>query len=131
MPRLEDELQAFFEEYASLFHADMTALCDRFNYPSITQRLDGSVALFSRKEEAVRFFTVARDRFEGEGCTAWAIRRLAAEQLGAGAAFATIDWRMLRADGSPIRGWTQTYNVIGGSGRWKVVLSTLHAGSEC
>jgi hypothetical protein len=40
----------------------MSGFCDRFNYPSITARLDGSVALFSTKEDAVRFFTAVRER---------------------------------------------------------------------
>jgi hypothetical protein len=93
-------------------------------------RLDGGVQVFLKKEDAVTFFSEARQKFETEGCRQWSIDRLTAEPLGETAAVATIDWEMMRDDRSRIRGWRQTYNLLGRPGHWKVVLSTLHAGSE-
>jgi hypothetical protein len=127
---LDVELRAFFESYADAFHADVGSFCDRFHFPATTVRLDGAVQLFRTKEDALAFFTVAKQRYEAEGCRRWAIHRLAVEPLGSGSAAVTIDWSMLRGDGSPIRGWRQTYNLVGGPRRWKVLLSTLHIGSE-
>jgi|GEM_PF-3899814 len=37
---------------------------------------------------------------------------------------------MRSRDGVTIRGWTQTYEVIGGPSHWKVRSSTLHSGTE-
>jgi hypothetical protein len=82
------------------------------------------------KEEALDFFATAKEKYEAEGCSHWAIKHLAAVPLGAGSATATIDWTMMRADDSSIRGWTQTYNIIGSDNGWHVLLSTLHVGSE-
>src|SRR4051794_29352032 len=130
MTDVEAQLRGFFERYAQSFHLDVPAFCDNFHFPSTTVRLDGSVHVFQAKEDAVEFFTAARRKFEAEGCIRWAIDRFIVTELGVGSAAVTIDWTMLRADGSPIRGWRQTYNVIGGPNRWRVLLSTLHAGSE-
>lgn len=127
---LETELRAFFEGYARTFHADLDRFCGHFHFPSTTVRLDGTLEVLRTKEEAKDFFASAKQQYEDEGCTHWAIKRLAAVPLGAGSATATIDWAMLRADDSSIRGWTQTYNVIGSAHGWHVLLSTLHVGSE-
>ncbi|MCA3160106.1 MAG: hypothetical protein ING31_11025 [Burkholderiales bacterium] len=126
----ESDLREFFETYARTFHEDISRFCDLYYFPSATVRLDGTVQFFHAKEDAMHFFTRAKQRYEEDGCAHWRIRRLAAEQLGSGSASATIDWDMLKADQSPIRGWRQTYNVIGSTSHWKVLHSTLHMGSE-
>ncbi len=130
MNQLETDLRAFFEHYARTFHEDVGRFCDLYFLPATTVRLDGSVQLFQTRQDAVRFFALAKQKYENEGCTRWSIRRFNAEQLGEGSAAATIEWDMLRADHSKIRGWRQTYNVIGKPGHWKVLHSTLHIGSE-
>jgi hypothetical protein len=127
---LETELRAFFEGYARTFHADLDRFCEHFHFPCTTVRLDGALQVLRTKEEALEFFAAAQEQYEAEGCTHWGITQLAAVPLGEGSATATIDWAMLRADGSSIRGWTQTYNVIGSAHGWHVLLSTLHVGSE-
>jgi hypothetical protein len=127
---LETDLRDFFDGYARAFHADLGRFCEHYHFPSTTARLDGTLQSFVTKDEAMDFFAGAKQAYEVEGCTQWAIKRLTALPLGTGSAAATIDWVMLRADESPIRGWTQTYNVIASSNGWHVLLSTLHVGSE-
>jgi hypothetical protein len=127
---LEARLRAFFEEYARTFHESVERFCELYEFPSETVRLDGSAQRFDTKGAAVKFFTVAKKRYEDEGCAQWGIRGLVAEDRGPGCARATIDWDMKDADGTPIRGWRQTYDVIGGPIRWRVQHSILHAGSE-
>ena len=130
MISLEADLHAFFERYSRAFHEDVDGFCELYHYPSSTVRLDGTVQWFHTKADAVAFFALAKQKYEDEGCRQWAIRGLAADQLGSGSAVATIDWDMTDADRSPIRGWRQTYNLIRGHDRWTVVHSTLHRGSE-
>jgi hypothetical protein len=130
MSHLQIDLHAFFERYARTFHEDVGRFCDLYFYPSTTVRLDGTVQLFGAKEGAVHFFSLAKQKYENEGCSRWAIRNLSAVQLGDGGAAATVDWDMLSVDRSQIRGWRQTYNVIGTPGHWRVLHSTLHMGSE-
>jgi hypothetical protein len=127
---LEADLRTFFEHYARTFHEDIGRFCDLYNFPSLTVRLDGTIQSFQTRDDAVLFFSRARQAFEDEGCRRWAIRAFTAERLGSGSAAATIDWDMMTANQARIRGWRQTYNVVGAGGRWKVVLSTLHRGSE-
>jgi hypothetical protein len=93
-------------------------------------RLDGTVQRFCTRGAAVEFFTLAKKKYENEGCAQWGIRGFVAEDLGPSGARATIDWDMKDTDGMPIRGWKQTYDVIGGPIHWRVQHSTLHAGSE-
>jgi hypothetical protein len=39
----------------------------------------------------------------------------------------TLDWHMLRGDGSLIRRWRQSYQVILVAQEWQVLTSTFHA----
>ncbi|HXT99470.1 MAG TPA: hypothetical protein VN903_00670 [Polyangia bacterium] len=130
MTPLEENLRAFFQNYARTFHQDLNNFCDLYEIPSETVRLDGLVQRFDTKGTAVEFFTLAKKRYEEEGCAQWGIRGFVVEDRGGGRARATIDWDMKDANGMPIRGWRQTYDVIGGPIHWKVQHSTLHAGSE-
>jgi hypothetical protein len=130
MTLLETNLRAFFEKYARTFHQSVERFCELYDVPSETVRLDGTVQRFDTPGAAVEFFTLAKKRYEDEGCAQWGIRGLLAEDRGPGRARATIDWDMKDAGGMPIRGWRQTYDVIGGPIDWRVQHSTLHAGSE-
>ena len=127
---LETELRGFFEGYARAFHADLDRFCEHFHFPAATVRLDSSLHQLRTKDEAMTFFAEAQQKYEAEGCTQWAINRIEATHLGEVSAAATIDWTMLRADESTIRGWTQTYNLIASSNGWHIILSSLHVGSE-
>jgi hypothetical protein len=130
MTPLETNLRSFFEQYARTFHGDVGAFCDLYDFPSETVRLDGTVLRFHTKDEAANFFALAKKKYEDEGCSQWGIRSLVAEERGSGHVVATIGWDMRSRDGVPIRGWTQTYEVIGGPIHWKVRSSTLHRGTE-
>ena len=130
MTPLEASLRTFFETYARTFHQSVERFCELYDFPSETVRLDGVVQRFEGEAAAVEFFTVAKQRYEDEGCAQWGIRGFVAEDRGSGRARVTIDWDMQHADGRPIRGWRQTYDVIGGPGHWRVQHATLHAGSE-
>jgi len=130
MTPLEADLRAYFEMYARTFHESVERFCDLYEFPSETVRLDGTVQRFYTQRAAEEFFSLAKSRYEVEGCAQWGIRSFTAEDLGPGHARATIDWDMKDSDGTPIRGWRQTYDVIGGPKHWRVRHSTLHAGSE-
>ena len=127
---LRTELIRFFEHYAQTFYEQMETFCGLYFYPCSTVRLDGSVQVMLTQPEAVQFFSEALLKYEAEGCVRWEIHEFDVTSLGTHSAAATLEWQMLRADGSRIRAWTQTYNVIGGAGAWKVLHSTLHRGSE-
>jgi hypothetical protein len=36
----------------------------------------------------------------------------------------------LRADGSAIRGWQQSYNLVRGQASWQILVSTFHVAAE-
>ncbi|NRA33239.1 MAG: hypothetical protein HRU17_07850 [Polyangiaceae bacterium] len=127
---LRTQLNGFFERYAQTFHEQMGTFCGLYVYPCSTVRLDGSVQVLLTQPEAVQFFSEARLKYEAEGCVRWDIHHFDVVPLGTHSAAATLEWQMLRADGSRIRSWRQTYNVLGGAGAWKVLHSTLHRGSE-
>jgi hypothetical protein len=130
MNSLETNLRAFFEHYARTFHQDLEGFCDLYDFPSETIRLDGAVQRFHTRDAAAEFFALAKQKYETEGCAQWGIRGLVAEDRGSGRAAATIDWDMKSSNGMRIRGWKQTYELMGGPVHWKVQRSMLHPGSE-
>jgi hypothetical protein len=51
---------------------------------------------------------------------------LAVVPIGALSALATMDWEMLREDGTVIRRWRQSYNLLRVETEWRILASTFH-----
>ncbi len=94
--------------------------------PCLTLRADGSFHVLSTNEEVAKFFQQVIDTYLGLGMGDFAIQDFTAVGLGNRSAFVTLDWDARRADGTQIRRWRQSYNLIDMADSWKIALSTFH-----
>jgi len=46
--------------------------------------------------------------------------------IGGQSALATLVWKMLRRDGSLIREWRMSYNLVRVATGWQILVSTFH-----
>jgi hypothetical protein len=46
--------------------------------------------------------------------------------IGARSALASLEWEMLRGDGTVLRRWNQSYNLVRVGDGWKILVSTFH-----
>lgn len=118
----------FFERYRT----DWTGTRDGghvarfYGEPCLTLRADGSFQVLRTSEEIATFFQQVIDTYLELGMDDFTIKDFSAVALGSRSAFVTLDWDARRADGTQIRHWRQSYNLIEMTGGWRIVLSTFH-----
>lgn len=123
-PHLISEARAFLSDYVALWGSDEFA--SLYHAPSVTLRADGSIHCFQSREEIDRFFKGVAQTYHKEGTRRWNIQDLDVVPLGGRSALISLDWEMLREDGSLIRRWRQSYNVVRIDGKLHVLTSTFH-----
>ena len=123
----KSEISNFFNDYTKLFDArDGTGIAAYYHAPSISMRADASVHVYRSHQEVREFFQAVADRYYAEGQRGSRFVDLGVRLLGAKSVLATLEWQMLGVDGSIIRKWSQSYNLIRSDDRWKILVSTIH-----
>lgn len=120
--------QSFFEDYTRVFNAaDAVAIAKFYHVPSISMRGDGSVVCYQSAEELEQFFKRVADGYLGEADHG-RFHSLTVQPIGAQSVLATSTWELLRKDGSVVREWRQSYNLVHVDDRWQIMVSTFHRG---
>ncbi len=121
------ELEALFTAYARAFDAvDAESIADAYHVPCLTLRADGSIHALTDRGAVERFFRDVAAGYRDEGNRRCAWSGLEVRPLGEGTLLVTMDWQLRREDGSALRGWRQTYQLVRRDGRWKILVSTFH-----
>jgi ketosteroid isomerase-like protein len=121
------EIREFLNSYTKLFDArDGAAIATYYHAPSISMRADASVHVFQTRRELQEFFQGVADKYHAEGQRRSSFVDLEVKPIGSESVLATLKWQMLREDGSTIRTWPQSYNLIRPNGRWQILASTIH-----
>jgi len=124
---LTEEVRGFFQEYNKAFASiDGGRIAALYYMPTVTMRADGSIHCLQSREELARFFQNVADTYHREGYRDGRFKILEVISIGGRSALATLDWELLRGDGSVIRGWRQSYNLVRSGGGWQILVSTFH-----
>jgi hypothetical protein len=127
MEALTEELSLFFEQYNQAFASiDGERIAALYCVPTVTMRADGSIHCLQSREELARFFQSVAESYRREGYRNGRFKNLQIVPIGARSALATMDWELLRGDGSVIRQWRQSYNVVRHGTAWRILVSTFH-----
>jgi len=117
-------LAGYMREFSSMSGARIAAL---YHVPCVTVRGDGTVHGLQTRQDVERFFegvaaVYAREGAHGEG----RYKNLEVHPIGGRSVLVTLDWELQREDGSVIREWGQSYNLVRGETGWQILLSTFH-----
>jgi hypothetical protein len=93
-------------------------------------RGDASIHCLQSREELARFFQGVADTYKQQGAHSGPFRDLQVVPIGERSALATMDWEMQRGDGSLIRKWRQSYNVVRVDNGWQILVSTFHLAAK-
>jgi hypothetical protein len=66
------------------------------------------------------------DTYKNQGLASTNMYDLMVVPIGDRSALASMTWKAVDADGSPIREWRQSYNVIRLADGWRILVSTFH-----
>jgi ketosteroid isomerase-like protein len=120
-------LREFFQDYQRAFDSfDANRIAPFYHAPCITMRADGSIYCLQTQEEVHRFFQGVANTYRAEGFRSGSFIGFDATPIGGQSALATMDWEILREDGTVLRRWRQSYNVVRVDDRWKILVSTIH-----
>ena len=124
---IENVVRHFFEDYRAAFDAvDGARIAALYHAPTITMRADGSIHCLESSDALAEFFQRVAERYVAEGYRASRFRIVDLTPIGTASALATLDWELLREDGSLIRSWRQSYNIVRVDDAWRIILSTFH-----
>lgn len=124
---LVSQAQAFFDRYARDFDLPAwPAFSAHYCEPAFSVRADGSVAVLGTRSAVAEFFSGVWATWRQEGYSRFAISNLSATPVGGQSALVTLTWHLLREDGTQIRQWNQSYQLLQVGGAWKVLSSTFH-----
>ena len=124
---LDTEVYAFLDLYRREFDsADGTRIAKLYHAPCVSMRGDASIHCFQSTEEVTQFFQSVADAYRREGYRSSRFSNVDVLAIGGRSALATLDWEMLRAEGSVVRKWRQSYNLVRPGIEWQILLSTFH-----
>lgn len=123
----QEEVSNFFSRYARLFDEGKWAeFASLFHAPALSVRGDGSVNMLSSNENAEIFFQSVAEAWRRDGYDHFTISGMKALCLGSHSRLATFTWHMHARDGTQIRQWRQSYQLVSVREKWCVLSSTFH-----
>jgi len=124
----EEQVAGFFERYATAFdRRDWPVFVSLLHEPVLTVRSDGSVRCLRSHGEARAFFEGVADAWRHEGYHRFVASDYEIVSMGKRSLLVTLDWKMLREDGTVVRAWRQSYQLLEVENEWKVLAFTYHA----
>jgi hypothetical protein len=124
---LSESVRNFLAAYIQAFDArDGNQIAILYHAPCVTVRGDGSIHCLQSRGEVQAFFQQVADTYYRDGYRSSRFMNLEVVAIGARSALASLEWEMLRGDGTVLRRWNQSYNLVRVEDGWKILVSTFH-----
>ena len=124
---LSSEVRTFFEKYSEAFASyDGRQIAALYHMPTVTMRGDASIHCLQSRDDLAGFFQTVVDTYRKDGYAGGTFENLEVIPIGGRSVLASMDWVMLRSDGSIIRKWRQSYNLVRVGTGWQILVSTFH-----
>lgn len=120
---------AYFDRFVAAFSTfDGNQVAALFAAPLVALSRDGSLVALPTRDDVVRYYQAALDRYRREGCCSCRWSELSAIPMGCRALLATVTWDLLREDGVVLTRWRQSYSLgLFGDDGWKAFAAATHA----
>jgi hypothetical protein len=124
---LPGEVAGFFDDFVEAFGSFSGArIATRYLVPGVAVRGDGSIQYLQSREEVERFFQAAVDAYHRDGCRGIRFKDLDVVPMGGRSVLGTVTWELLHEEGSVLRQWRQSYNLVRVEAGWQILASTYH-----
>ncbi|MBM2823249.1 MAG: hypothetical protein HW413_1995 [Thermoleophilia bacterium] len=121
-----NELESFFSHYSDRYMAsDVDAVAAMYEAPALAVR-EGRVIHLADETALHEHLAVLMDAYSRAGAARAEIAALHVDQLGSHAANATVNWRVLGADGQLVRDFRTTYFMFRDDETWRIRTYTNH-----
>jgi ketosteroid isomerase-like protein len=124
---LGESVRNFLTAYTQAFDArDGNQIAALYHAPCVTVRGDGSIHCLQSRGEVQAFFQQVADTYYREGYRSSRFQDLEVVAIGARSALASLERDLLPGDGTVLRRWNQSYNLVRVGDGWKILVSTFH-----
>ncbi len=120
---------AYFNHFAAAFSTfDGDQVAELFTAPVVALGRDGSLVGLPTRDDVVRYYQTALDRYHRDGCSSCRWSDLSVVSMGSRGLLATVTWDLLREDGAVHTRWRQSYSLgLVGEGGLKAFAAASHA----
>lgn len=126
--QLKTDTTTFFNDFTAVFAIfDGARIAQRYAAPYLAIHADGSSELFPTAESIAAYFQRIVDGYRSSGCHSCRYGHLEIVPMGSTAVLGTVTWELLRADGSVLTAWRESYNLAYQHGRLKAFVSVDHS----
>jgi len=103
---------SYFDCFVKAFTTfDGEQVANLFAAPLIALRSDGSLIGLPNRSDIVRYYQAALDKYQADGCHSCTWSELSVTSMGSRSLLAAVTWDLLRADGTVVAHWRQSYGL--------------------
>ena len=123
--------RAYFSRFVEAFATfDGEQVAELFATPVVALRSVGLLIGLSSRDDVVRYYQAALDKYRSDGCSSCRWSELSVTSMGSRALLAAVTWDLLREDGTVVTHWRQSYGLsVVGEGGPKAFSAVSHAGN--
>ena len=126
-PALHDQAKVFFDSFVTAFQSfSGEQIAALYCVPSIALHDDGTLGCLRSRADVGHYFQGVVDSYYSAGCRSCRYRDLDVLAMGSRSALGTVTWDLLLADGSVLKTWRESYNLVLGADGFQVFASTDH-----
>lgn len=119
---------AFFDAFVTAFSSfDGDRIAQRYIAPYLARNADGSLQCFVEQAEISRYFQEIVNAYHAHGCRSCRYSDLEVVPLGSQSILATVTWELLRADGSVLSSWRESYTLAQTDNDLRIFAAVDHA----
>ncbi len=124
---MKENLIPFFDKFAEDFKSfDGTLIADRYFAPYMAISSDNSISLYKEQKDIEQYFSSILADYQKQEVAYCTYSDFEFSAIGQKSALATMDWHMMKADGTLVTGWRESYVLIQDNDTLKIVTSIDH-----
>jgi hypothetical protein len=121
------QAKVFFDEFVEAFATfDGNEIARRYRVPYLAVQAEGTGRVFQTRAAIAEYFQRIVDGYQSGGCRSCRYGDLEVTAIGRDAALGTVTWDLLRAEGSAITSWRESYLLVRADERLETLASIDH-----
>lgn len=124
---MKEDLIQFFDKFAHDFKSfDGAVIANRYFAPYTAINSNKSVSLYKEQKDIEQYFSAILTDYQKQDVAYCTYGNFEFLPIGQKSALATMDWNMMKTDGTLVTSWQESYVLILNNAKWKIVTSIDH-----
>lgn len=121
---MKEHLIQFFDKFVEDFESfDGTVIASRYLAPYTAISSDKSVSLYKEQGDIEQHFASILASYKKQNIAFCRYVKFEFSTIGTESALTTMDWNLMKKDGTTVTSWRESYLLIWTDGKWKIITS--------